>query len=36
MMEGSFESEAIFHHYAPDNIPKPIAFGHFESSPETW
>ncbi|KAG8161739.1 hypothetical protein KVR01_008726 [Diaporthe batatas] len=36
MMEGSFESEAIFHHYAPENIPEPIAFGHYESSPDTW
>lgn len=36
MMEGSFESEAIFNQYAPENIPKPVAFGHYKSDPDTW
>lgn len=35
-MEGSFESEAVLNHYAPDNVPRPVAFGQYESDPETW
>jgi len=36
MMEGSFESESIFHHYSPDHVPKPIAWGSYKSKPSTW
>ncbi|PGH17279.1 hypothetical protein AJ79_01162 [Helicocarpus griseus UAMH5409] len=36
MMEDNFESEKIFHHYSPEHVPKPIAWGNYESDPTTW
>jgi protein-ribulosamine 3-kinase len=36
MMEGSFESECIFYQYCPDHVPKPVAWGNYESDPSTW
>ncbi|KAK7416889.1 hypothetical protein QQX98_004947 [Neonectria punicea] len=36
MMEGSFESESMFHHYSPSNVPKPLAWGCFHSDPDMW
>lgn len=36
MMEGSFESERLLNEYAPDNVPKPIAWGSYESDPDMW
>jgi len=36
MMEGSFESESVFHKYSPNHVPNPIAFGSHEDDPATW
>ncbi|KAL4746266.1 hypothetical protein BDW72DRAFT_185231 [Aspergillus terricola var. indicus] len=36
MMEGSFESEAAFYRYSPNHVPKPIAWGSYESDPNMW
>ncbi|KAI9688309.1 MAG: hypothetical protein M1820_010269 [Bogoriella megaspora] len=36
LMEGSFESEKIFNEYAPNHVPKPIAWGSYKSDPDTW
>ncbi|KUI53183.1 Protein-ribulosamine 3-kinase, chloroplastic [Cytospora mali] len=36
MMQGCFESEGIFHAYAPMNVQKPVAFGNYKTNPETW
>jgi protein-ribulosamine 3-kinase len=36
MMEGCFESESAFYPYNPDHIPRPIAWGHYDSKPTTW
>lgn len=30
-MEGTFESEKAFYDYIPDNVPKPIAWGSYQS-----
>lgn len=35
MMHGTFESEKMMHTYAPDNVPKPIAWGTYMSMPDT-
>ncbi|KAI9760343.1 MAG: hypothetical protein M4579_001747 [Chaenotheca gracillima] len=36
MMLGTYESEKAFFEYAPDHIPKPLAWGSYESDPETY
>jgi protein-ribulosamine 3-kinase len=36
MMEASFEAESALYKYNPDHIPKPIAWGNYESDPKTW
>ncbi|KPM41145.1 hypothetical protein AK830_g5440 [Neonectria ditissima] len=36
MMEGSFESETLFYHYSPSNVPKPLAWGCWQSDPDMW
>ncbi|KAI9848522.1 MAG: hypothetical protein M1837_007191 [Sclerophora amabilis] len=36
MMEGTFVSEHVFYEYSPENVPKPIAWGHYRSKPDTW
>jgi protein-ribulosamine 3-kinase len=36
MMEGSFESEKIFNHYAQKHVPRPVAWGSYETDPDMW
>jgi hypothetical protein len=36
MTEGTYESELLYHSYCPGHVQKPIAWGHYENSPETW
>ena len=36
MMEGSFESEKIFNHYAPKHVPRPVAWGSYKTDPDMW
>lgn len=33
MMEGTFESEKLVHSFAPDHVPKPLAWGSYKSIP---
>lgn len=35
-MLGTFASEKAFYEYAPQNIPKPIAWGNYKSNEEMW
>ncbi|KAK3316749.1 hypothetical protein B0H66DRAFT_304929 [Apodospora peruviana] len=35
-MRGSFESEMTFYSFCPDHVPKPIAWGNYESDTTTW
>ena len=35
-MEGTFESEKIFHHYIPEHVPKPHVWGEYNSEPDKW
>lgn len=36
MMQGSYESEKIFHHYAPDYVPEPISWGFYAADPDMY
>lgn len=36
MMLGAYESETTFYHYAPRNIPKPLAWGNYKSDENTY
>ena len=36
MMEGSYGSEKIFHHYAPSHVPKPISWGWYAPDPDMY
>jgi protein-ribulosamine 3-kinase len=36
MMEGSYESEKIFHHYSPTHVPRPVAWGAYAADPNMW
>ncbi|KAL1608520.1 hypothetical protein SLS60_003462 [Paraconiothyrium brasiliense] len=36
MMEGAFRSEKAYYSYAPEHVPKPLAFGNFKAEPEKW
>ena len=36
MMLGTYESEMAFFAYAPEHIPKPLAWGSYKSDPETY
>ena len=35
MMHGTFESEKAIFHYAPENVPEPVAWGTYKSIPDT-
>ena len=35
MMHGTFESEKMMYSFAPNNVPEPIAWGTYKSSPDT-
>ena len=35
-MKGSYHSEKLFNTYAAKHVPKPIAWGSYESDPEMW
>ncbi|CAE7215502.1 Fructosamin-kin multi-domain protein [Pyrenophora teres f. teres] len=36
MMEGTYESELVYHSYCPSHVPRPIAWGEYEDEPDTW
>ncbi|CAF9931127.1 MAG: hypothetical protein HETSPECPRED_007794 [Heterodermia speciosa] len=36
IFEGTFESEKIFHEYLPEHVPKPHAWGEYQSEPDNW
>ena len=36
MMEGSYGSEEIFHHYAPSHVPKPISWSWYAADPDMY
>ena len=35
-MSGTFQSERLFHTMSPEHVPKPIAWGNFQSNPDIW
>ena len=36
IFQGTYESERLFSQYLPDNVPKPITWGNYESDAQTW
>ena len=36
MKEGSYESEKIFHHYAPNHVPEPISWGSYAADSDMY
>lgn len=36
MMEGSYESEKIYHHYSPAHVPRPVAWGSYAADLNMW
>ncbi|KAL8764375.1 MAG: hypothetical protein Q9184_000080 [Pyrenodesmia sp. 2 TL-2023] len=35
MMRGTFESEVMLHSFAPNNVPKPLAWGSYKKEPDS-
>ncbi|KAI4922771.1 hypothetical protein J4E90_001205 [Alternaria incomplexa] len=36
MMQGTYESELLYHSYCPEHVPTPIAWGAYKDHPDTW